>query len=196
MPTLAPAMERCVSDFEIPRATDRRFWCQHPGHEGRGGNRRLEGRTRRVDTGDDLVGQWMAWIGREPLPHRRGQPAGKRFGVVARYGNQCQDLARYRIEQYARHTLFDAAPAGEKILHRHVEAGNHILARMAGDAGQLAYHPPKGVDLDLTCPGGAAQLGVLGLLDAAFADAKIRQLEQRIAIELGLGYRGDIADNM
>ena len=71
-----------------------------------------------------------------------------------------------------------------------------VLPRLSGDAGKFADHPAEGIDFDLACACGASQLQILRLLDPALADAEIRQFEQRIAVELLLGNRGDIADDM
>ena len=71
-----------------------------------------------------------------------------------------------------------------------------VLPGLSGDAGELADHPAEGIDFDLARACGAAQLQILRLLDAALADAEIRQFEQRIAVEFLLGYCGDIADDV
>ena len=79
---------------------------------------------------------------------------------------------------------------------RSVEAAHDVLAGSSGDPGELADDAAEGVDLDLARPCTAPQFGVLRLLDTALANAKIRQLEQRIPGQLRLGNRGDIADDV
>ena len=101
-----------------------------------------------------------------------------------------------RVEQYARDALLRTAAASDELLHRHVETGDCVLPRLSGNTGEVADDPAEGIDFDLARPCSAAQLQILRLLDRALTDAKIRHFEQRIAIELLLGYCGDIADDV
>ena len=70
------------------------------------------------------------------------------------------------------------------------------MTGLAFDAGEFAHDPAKSVDLNLTGSGETPQLGILRLLDATLADAKIRQFEQRIAGQLLLRNGGDVAERV
>src|SRR3546814_17750842 len=64
------------------------------------------------------------------------------------------------------------------------------------DAAQLADHAADGVDLHLADIGLAAQLDIVGALDAALADAEFGNRQQRIAGEVVDRRLTDIADDV
>ena len=69
-----------------------------------------------------------------------------------------------------------------KLLQLPVDGEPDILARHARLVAQLADDAAIGVDFDAAGAGLAAHFAVEGLLDAALADAKARQVQQRIVV--------------
>ncbi len=124
------------------------------------------------------------------------QAGGEGGRVVARAGDERQHVAGRGVEEDAGDALFGAAAAGHEILQTHIERGHHVGAGSPFDPRQFSDHPAEGVDLDLARPSGAAQDQILRFFDAALADTEIGEFEQRIAVELLLRNRRDIAHDM
>ena len=123
-------------------------------------------------------------------------PSVKAVGIETGDRDQSKDLAADCIEQNARDALLAGATLRDKLLHRHIEPDDNVLSGLSIDMGEFAHDSANGVDLDLPRAGGAAQRHVFSFFDAGLADAKVRQLEQRIAGEFLFGNRGNVADHM
>ena len=80
-------------------------------------------------------------------------------------------------------------------LQLEVDGEAEVAARLAVPAVELLDLAAERVDLVAADPGAAAQDLLVGLLDAVLADPELGQLEQRIAGQLALRDRADIAEH-
>ena len=129
------------------------------------------------------------------LPLSGAQSLGKGVGVELRVRREGQQIARVHIHNNDGAAFF-AQVLGGKLLQSHVDRQHQLVAALAVLAAELADDATDGVHLELARAGAAAQRQVVLPLDTVAPDAKTRQLEQRIAVQILLAHRRDITQDM
>ena len=159
-------------------------------------HRHLEGRARRILSSDHLVGERGKRVAGERLPARGRKTLVELVGLEARSRGHGQHLARARVHEHGGGTALIRDALDEELLQAEVDAERHVPAGLALVARELADDPSARVHLDLRRADRAAQCQVVDLLGTHLADAEVRQLEQRIAIELLVGRRGHVSHDV
>ena len=194
-PTL-PAVELVVAELNGAVAGD---FVVRPGHaalEGRERGQQLERRARRVLAADRLVDQGRVGAARELAPGVLGEAVGERARVEGRHRGERQHVPGLDVEDHDRSALLGAQPLVDIALQVEVDGEVEVATGLAVGAVQLLDLAAERVDLEPADPGTAAQDRVVDLLDAVLADPEVRQLQQRIAVQLGFRDRPDIAQDM
>src|SRR6185437_593558 len=197
VPAFLPAMEYRIAEVEFTWAKEFGVRGDHAGFERGGRHQRLERRTRRIGAGNRLVFQWIVRIVDQCFPLHRAQAAGEGAWIETRRRSQSKHLAVPRIDDDGGGRALRIAAAHRQILQRHIETEDDLVAVDAVLVREFAHNAAKSIDLDLAGASGAAKLEIVLLLDAAFADAEIGQLYQRIvAVELLFRNRRDVTHDV
>jgi len=193
-----PAMEDVIAEGIFAVAVHGPAWIDAR-FESRDRRDGLEGRARRIETRQSLVGQRLVGVLNQHVPLVLAQSHVEIIGIEGRRGDEGQHVAGMDIHHHGARRFF-LEPVAGKLLNTHVERQHHLIAGLAGVLRQFADDAAIGIDLDMARAGGAAKLRVVGLLDAALADAEARQPQERLLVGRGLhvlvGDGADIADDM
>ncbi len=193
---LLPAMEIMIAEAQRAGAEDGKILVQSRLHR-RHRHRRLKSRTGRIDAGQHLVDQRLVIVGGQRLPFVLAEPDIEEVGIEPGRRRHRQHVPVRYVHHHTRGALVADALVDE-LLQLLVDGEPDVVAGLARGARKLADDAAIGVDLDAADAGGAAHLVLELLFDAALANAKARQIEQRVVDALLVvgRDRGDIAQNV
>ena len=160
-------------DFEHARRIDARLGVDGAFGQTGDGRHDLENRARRELILDGVVDQRLAWIFEQRLILSGGDLLVD-VHVVVGHRNHGQHLAAVDVEHHGgseqRRALVLDQDVLDPLLQLNVDGQDHAQSRRGRAIVQGAQDVADGVDLDQLPPSRAAQLALVGRLDAGASD--------------------------
>src|ERR1700687_2684090 len=196
-------MKDTAVDVEVAGAAEQRVGVDLAFLKTRGRGHHLEGRSRRVLTGDGSVQERTVRVVEQAAVIRLAEPVGEEVGVVAGNAHNRQYLSGSRIDYDRRACRLAVANQSLRELLR----GRALQVRVEGEIhgissdGRLQADGPHDlaprVDLDVSPTIQASKRGLEAGFDSNFADHLSRLIAKRAqALEVGVVQRSHVADHV